>query len=114
MRLLRPFVRAETYRSLVFLLAALPLAAVVLALLIAGWTTTLVLAITPLVIFVLVGFRACVGLVARVDAALRAGLLGVEAEPPISSGGRSGSGGAGRPCSSTAASGGSRPTSCCA
>ena len=88
MRLLRPFARGDTYRSLVFLLAALPVAAVVLALLIAGWTTTLVLAITPLVIFVLVGYRGAVGLVARVDAALARGLLGVETEPPISSGGQ--------------------------
>ena len=88
MRLLRPFARGDTYRSLVFLLAALPLAAVVLALLIAGWTTTLVLAITPLVIFVLVGFRGAVGLVARVDAALARGLLDVETRPPISSGGQ--------------------------
>ena len=45
MRLLRPFARGATYRSLAFLLAAVPVAAAVLALLIAGWTTTLVLAI---------------------------------------------------------------------
>src|SRR4051794_22096572 len=88
MRLLRPFASADTYRSLVFLVLALPLAGVVLALLIAGWTVTLVLAITPLVIFVLVGYRGAVGLVARVDAALARGLLGVEVEPPIASGGR--------------------------
>ena len=42
MRLLKPFARADTYRSLLFLLAAVPVAAIVLALLIAGWTTTLV------------------------------------------------------------------------
>jgi signal transduction histidine kinase len=88
MRLLRPFARGDTYRSLVFLVAALPLAAVVLALLIAGWTATLVLAITPLVILVLVGFRTAAGLVARVDAALARGLLGVDTGPPISSGGQ--------------------------
>src|SRR4051794_28182237 len=88
MRLLTPFARGDTYRSLAFLLAALPVAAVVLALLIAGWTTTLVLAITPLVVFVLVGYRAAVGFVARADAALARGLLGVESESPISSGGR--------------------------
>jgi signal transduction histidine kinase len=88
MRLLTPFVRGDTYRSLLFLLAAVPVAAVVLALLIAGWTTTLVLAITPLVIPLLVGFRGATGLLARVDAALARGLLGVETRPPIASGGR--------------------------
>src|SRR4051794_20044472 len=88
MRLLTPFARGDTYRSLAFLLAALPVAAVVLTLLIAGWTATLVLAITPLVVFVLVGYRAVVGLVSRVDAALARGLLGVDVDPAMSSGGR--------------------------
>ena len=55
--------------------------------LIVGWTATVVLAITPLVIFVLVGFRGATGLVARVDAALARGLIGVDVRPPISSGG---------------------------
>jgi signal transduction histidine kinase len=88
MRLLHPFARASTYRSLAFLLAAFPVAAAVLALLIAGWTATLVLAITPLVIFVLVGFRGATGLLAGLDAALARGLLGVDVHPPISSGGQ--------------------------
>src|SRR4051794_26483070 len=87
MRLLKPFARGATYRSLAYLLAALPLSAVVLALLIAGWTTTLVLAITPLVVFCLVGYRAAVGIVARGDALLARGLLGVDTEPPLSAGG---------------------------
>jgi signal transduction histidine kinase len=88
MRLLTPFARATTYRSLAFLLAALPVAAVVLALVVAGWTATLVLAITPLVVVVLVGFRGATGLVAGLDAALARSLLGVDVRPPISSGGR--------------------------
>ena len=46
------------------------------------------LAITPLVIPLLVGFRGATGLLARGDAVLRAGLLGVDVEPPIASGGR--------------------------
>jgi signal transduction histidine kinase len=88
MRLLRPFIRGETYRSLAFLLLALPLFAIVLALLITGWTTILVLAITPLVIFLLVGYRGAVGLVARADAAMARSLLGIDTRPPIASGGR--------------------------
>src|SRR5262245_42734976 len=88
MRLLSPFVQGKTYRSLLFLVAAVPVAAAVLALLIAGWTTTLVLVITPLVVPVLVVFRGGIGLLARADAALAANLLGVETHPPISSGGR--------------------------
>ena len=46
------------------------------------------LAITPLVVPLLVGFRGAAGLLARGDAALARALLGVDASPPISSGGR--------------------------
>jgi signal transduction histidine kinase len=88
MRLLTPFARAATYRSLAFLLLAVPVAAVALALVVAGWVTTAVLAITPLVVVVLVGFRGATGLLAGVDAALARSLLGVDVRPPISSGGR--------------------------
>ena len=70
MRLLAPFARSQTYRSLLFLVMAVPVAAVALGLLIAGWTTMAVLAITPLVIPLLVGFRGATGLLARGDAAL--------------------------------------------
>src|SRR6185503_8433478 len=88
MRLLTPFARSQTYRSLLFLVMAAPMAAVVLGLFIAGWTTTAVLAITPLVIPLLVGLRGATGLLARGDAVLAKSLLGVDVEPPISSGGR--------------------------
>jgi signal transduction histidine kinase len=88
MRLLTPFARSETYRTLLFLVAAVPVAAVALGLFIAGWTTILVLAITPLVIVLLVGYRGAVGLVARGDALMARRLLGVDVTPPVSSGGR--------------------------
>jgi signal transduction histidine kinase len=87
MRPLAPFARADTYRSLAFLLAAVPVAAAALAVLVAGWTATVVLAITPLVILVLVAFRGAAGLLAAVDAALARGLLGVDVRPPVTSGG---------------------------
>jgi hypothetical protein len=84
----RPLFQARTYRDLLFVAAAIPVAAVVLAVLIAGTTAIAVLAITPLVVPVLVGYRGAVGLLARADAALSRQLLGVTAEPSISSGGQ--------------------------
>jgi signal transduction histidine kinase len=89
--LLNPFrqlFQAQTYRTLLFLLAAVPIGAVMLGLLIAGWTSIGVLAITPLVVPVLLGYRGAIGLLARADAALARSLLGVEADPPITSGGQ--------------------------
>src|SRR5262245_16998161 len=85
--LFRPFLRADTYRTLLFLAASAPIGAAALGLLIAGWTSTAVFAITPLVVPVLVGFRWAVGLLAGADAALARSLLGVETRPPLSSGG---------------------------
>jgi signal transduction histidine kinase len=82
-----PFARAETYRRLLFLVSALPLGAVGLAVLIAGWTPTVVLAITPLVVPLLVALRFGVGQLARAEGALARGLLGVAADPPTGSGG---------------------------
>src|SRR2546423_10540677 len=74
-------------RVLVFLAAALPIGAATLALLIAGWTATAVLSVTPLVVPVLIGFRRAIGLLAGADAALARSLLGVDARPPLTSGG---------------------------
>lgn len=91
MTFLSPFqqlFRAQTYRTLLFLTAAVPIGAVVLGLLIAGWTSIAVLAITPLVVPVLLGYRGAIGLLARADSALAQRLLGVRAEPQITSGGR--------------------------
>jgi len=84
----RPLFQAQTYRDLLFLTAGIPIAAAVLGVLIAGWTSIAVLAVTPLVVPFLVGFRATIGLLARADAGLARALLGVAVDPPISSGGR--------------------------
>ncbi len=78
----RPLYQAQTYRSLLFLAAGIPIAAVVLGLVIAGWTSIAVLAITPLVVPLLLGYRALVGLLARGDARLARSLLGVRPDPP--------------------------------
>jgi signal transduction histidine kinase len=77
-------------RTLVFLLASVPLAAVALGVLLAGWIVTSVLAITPLGVPALVGFRAAAGGVARLDAELANRLLGTSAHPTLRSPGPSG------------------------
>ncbi|HET9242163.1 MAG TPA: sensor domain-containing protein [Gaiella sp.] len=84
----RPLFEARTYGHFLFVAAAIPLAAVVLAVVLAGWIAVAVLAITPLVVPVLVGYRGAIGLLARADAGLSRSLLEVTAEPPISSGGQ--------------------------
>ena len=88
MSIVRPLVQAQTYRNLLFLAAGIPIAAVVLGLVIAGWTSIAVLAITPLVVPVLLGYRGVVGLLARGDALARAVAARHDAGPPVSSAGR--------------------------
>ena len=84
----RPLAQARTYRALLFVAAGIPVAAVVLAVLVAGWTSIVVLAITPLVVPLLLGYRGVVGLLARADARLARSLLASEVGPPVSSAGR--------------------------
>ncbi len=86
-RLLRPFVNGETYRALAYYVATVVLGSVALALLIAGWTITLVFAITPLVVPLLIGLRFGVGALAGAEGALARELLGVNVRPPLDSGG---------------------------
>jgi signal transduction histidine kinase len=76
-RLLAPLTSAQTYRTLLFLLTALPLGALGAAVLLTGWTVALCLAITPLIVPVLIGFRAAVGWTAEAEAALARTLLGI-------------------------------------
>ena len=85
---IRPLVEARTYGALAFTAAGIPLAAVVLGVLIAGWTSIVVLAITPLVVPLLIGYRGAVGLLARADASLARSLLDADVGPPLSSAGR--------------------------
>jgi signal transduction histidine kinase len=81
--LLTPFVRPETYRSLLYYLATVVLGSIGLALLIAGWTISLVFAITPLVIPLLIGFRLGVGALAGAEAGLARKLLGTTVTPSV-------------------------------
>jgi signal transduction histidine kinase len=77
-RLLQPLREAATYRSLLFLGSAWITGSVALALLITGWSLAASVLITPLVIPVLLGFRAAVGALAGLEASLACELLGVE------------------------------------
>src|SRR3954464_13490676 len=81
------FVRdPRTWRALLFHASAIPVGAVVVALLLTGWLTTGLLAITPLVVPVLIGFAWAVHLLARADAWLARELVdartAVAQEPP--------------------------------
>ncbi|HET7856010.1 MAG TPA: sensor histidine kinase [Gaiellaceae bacterium] len=87
-RLTAPFTSVETFRALVYQLATVALGSVALALLIAGWTVTAVLVITPLVVPVLIGFRFAVGSLAWAQGGLARELLGVQVTPPVGSRGQ--------------------------
>ncbi len=71
--------------TLVFLAAAVPVAAVGLTVLITGWLLAALLVITPLVVPALVACRAAVGGVARLDGEIANALLGTSVRPPFSS-----------------------------
>jgi signal transduction histidine kinase len=86
-RVVGPLAVAKTYGALLYYLAELGLGVVGFALLIVGWTVTLVLAITPLVVPVLIGFRAAVGGLAQAEAFLARNLIGASAHPRASSNG---------------------------
>ena len=72
-------------RTLVFLLAAVPVAPLALAVLIASCAVVPVVAIMPLVIPALVGFRYAVGGLARLDGGIANDLLGTSVNPPLRS-----------------------------
>jgi signal transduction histidine kinase len=78
------------FRTLLYLLLALPLGAITLASMIAGWVLCTLSAVTPLAPAALTGFRAVIGGLVRVDMALSASLLGSTAESPTRSPGRLG------------------------
>jgi signal transduction histidine kinase len=82
-RLLAPLSAGESYRTLLFLLTAVPLGAVGATVLLAGWTVALVLVITPLIVPVLVAFRPAVGSIALAEAALARSLLDLRVRTPL-------------------------------
>jgi signal transduction histidine kinase len=86
-RLLAPLVSPRTYRAVAYYIAQLVLGVAAFALLLAGWIVTLVFAITPLVVPLLIGLRVAVGLLARAQAALARELLGASVRTPVSTAG---------------------------
>jgi Putative sensor len=76
--ILQPFRTGARYRAVLFYLAELALGAVGFTLIVAGWSITAALAITPLVVPLLIGLRIGVGALAQAEAYLVRNLLGVE------------------------------------
>ena len=78
-----PLGRAETYRALLFYSAELVLGLAGFVLLCVAWPITIVFAITPLVVPLLIGLRVAVGGLAQAEAAVARSLLGVRTRPPV-------------------------------
>lgn len=72
---------ANRIRALTYLITAVPLGTLGAVVILVGWTLTPLLAITPAVVPVLIGFRAAIGWVAGVEASLAHSLLGVRVSP---------------------------------
>jgi signal transduction histidine kinase len=87
-RLLAPFTRPDTYRALLFYVVELALGVAGWVFIIAGWSITVALAITPLVIPLLIGLRLGVGALARAQGYTANQLLGTSLHPPIAVRGR--------------------------
>jgi signal transduction histidine kinase len=82
-RFLGPLTSADTYRRLFFLFTQLVLGIVAWVLIPLGWCLTIVFAITPLVVPLLIGFRAVVGGLSVASGKLAGELLGVRVDPPV-------------------------------
>jgi signal transduction histidine kinase len=80
----------RTLKTLLFLLAVIPLGGIGMGALIAGWVLVGTVAITPLAVPALVALRAAVGGVARLDATLANRLLGTSVQPAATSPGPKG------------------------
>jgi signal transduction histidine kinase len=75
--------RPDTFRALLYQFCGLAVASLAFGVLIAGWTVTLVFAITPLVFPLLFGLRWVVGQLARLQALSANALLGTRLSPPV-------------------------------
>jgi signal transduction histidine kinase len=80
-QLFKPFVNAQTYRTLLYYVATLGLGVVGFTLVVAGWPITLALAITPLVVPLLIGLGAAIAALAQAEAYLARDLLGTATRP---------------------------------
>jgi signal transduction histidine kinase len=82
-RFLAPLTSADTYRGLFFLFTQLVLGIVAWVLIPLGLGLVLLFCITPLVVPLLIGFRAVVGGLAQASGKLAGELLGVRVDPPV-------------------------------
>jgi len=85
---LRPLGEGATYRSLLFLATAVPFGTLAGVVLVTGWSLAVSLLITPLVVAILIAYRAAVGGVASWESLLARELLGADTGPQrLTSGG---------------------------
>jgi signal transduction histidine kinase len=82
-RFLAPLTSADTYRGLFFLFTQLVLGVVAWVIIPLASGLVVLFAITPLVVPLLIGFRAVVGGLAQASAKLAGELLGVRVDPPV-------------------------------
>jgi signal transduction histidine kinase len=75
---------ARVARAALFVASAVPLGAAALAVLVAGWSVTLSLAVTPLVVPAAIAFAATVGLLARAETGVARFALGASMRPSAS------------------------------
>jgi signal transduction histidine kinase len=85
-RVVAPLIAADTYRRLAFLLSQLVLGVVAFVLILLGWCLVVLFCITPLVVPLLIGFRAAVGGLAWTSGKLAGELLGARVGPPVLAG----------------------------
>jgi signal transduction histidine kinase len=88
LRPLAPLAKADTYRGLLYYVASLALGVFGFVLITAFWPITVCFAITPLVVPILIGFRAVVGFLAQAQASLARDLLGTATRPAALTTGR--------------------------
>jgi signal transduction histidine kinase len=82
-RLLAPFSDPDSYRALAFLLVQLALGIAALVVIPLFWGLSLLFAITPLVVPLLIAFRAAVGGLSQAGAKVAGLLVGADADPPV-------------------------------
>jgi signal transduction histidine kinase len=87
-QLLRLLGTRQTYRALLFYIGELALGVIGFVVVVTGWSLAVGFAITPLVVPLLMGLGAGVGLVARGHAAMARGLIGAGARPDLAAVGR--------------------------
>jgi signal transduction histidine kinase len=82
-RLLAPFSDPDSYRAFAFLLVQLALGIAALVVIPLFWGLSLLFAITPLVVPLLIAFRAAVGGLSQAGAKVAGLLVGADADPPV-------------------------------